>query len=94
MRVLSIKDNIIDIEEVESKDFPQLVDGLFDIIEITDYIDLYVNDEFLLRGDFRPTLRLPNCIVFGPCFFVGHDGNGNNIGLTNMQIRYIIERFL
>lgn len=50
------------------------VNGLIDIIEINQDIDLVVNDEFLLN-DSEFTINIRNqYFIFGNCYFVGRDG--------------------
>ncbi len=78
---------MITILELEPGFFPEIkkidqnleayqkeVNGLTDIIEINQDIDLVVNDEFLLNGS-EFTINIKNqYFIFGNCYFVGRDG--------------------
>lgn len=72
MRILKISPGaILEIKEIENslKACQGEVGGLIDIIEISDSIDLYVNDEFLLNGSSPSLFLNDNLIVHGDCFF-------------------------
>lgn len=87
MRILKVLEGgLLEIKEIPGslKASQEEVEGLIDIIEINDKIDLVVNDEFLLNGS-EPTLFLNrNLIVCGNCFFMNQDGD-----LTEEQINYL-----
>ena len=87
MRILKVLEGgLLEIKEIPGslKASQEEVEGLIDIIEINDKIDLVVNDEFLLNSS-EPTLFLNrNLIVCGNCFFMNQDGD-----LTEEQINYL-----
>lgn len=72
MRILKVSPGgILEIKEIEDnlRACQDEVGGLIDIVEITDSIDLYVNDEFLLNGSKISLFLNDNLIVHGDCFF-------------------------
>lgn len=90
MRILKVLEGgLLEIKEIPGslKASQEEVEGLIDIVEINDKIDLVVNDEFLLNGS-EPTLFLNrNLIVCGDCFFMNQDGD-----LTEEQINYLFRK--
>lgn len=66
------------------------VNGLIDIIEINQDIDLVVNDEFLLN-DSEFTINIKNqFFIFGNCYFVGRD----NTNLNNEDLKKIFNSLM
>lgn len=72
MKILKVSPGgTLEIKEIEDnlRACQNEVGGLIDIVEITDSIDLYVNDEFLLNGSKISLFLNDNLIVHGDCFF-------------------------
>lgn len=90
MKILKVlAGGLLEIKDIPGnlKSSQEEVEGLIDIVEINDKIDLVVNDEFLLNGS-EPTLFLNrNLIVCGDCFFMNQDGD-----LTEDQINYLFRK--
>ena len=83
------------------KDFQSIVDGYIEIPFIcNDFIDnnidVIINEEGKLIDGMNPEIVLVDDvtgdsvdIVFGNCIFVGNDNEGNNISITDEQIKFV-----
>ena len=58
-------------------------------------IDLFANEEALFDRDCTPNLLVHNhqTQIRGPIFFIGHDGEGESVGLTDAQLA-VVQKFL
>ena len=74
------------------------VNGLIEVISLTDEIDLIVNEEYLLNGSELRLLLVDDDreiwnIVKGDCFICRNDGEGNFVSIKREDIS-IIEKYL
>jgi hypothetical protein len=55
-------------------------------------IDIFANEEAYLIDPEGESVEEPvtGCQILGPYFYVGHDGQGNGISLTDQQVAYIL----
>lgn len=95
MKILKIESNKKPyIKEIENNviAFQKEVGGLFESIQINDYIDLIVNEYFLINNSIL-SLYMDSQIIFGECFFVRVDKE-NYTSLTDADIIEIIAKIV
>ncbi|TYS60720.1 DUF3846 domain-containing protein [Bacillus infantis] len=84
--------------EVDSlEDMQQLVGGLIECISLPHNIDLWVNEEGMIRGLEINLMLLWNDYhqaVSGPVFFAGKGQNGETISLSKEQRQWIAQHLL
>jgi hypothetical protein len=58
-------------------------------------IDLFANEEGRFDRDCKPNILVHNyqTQIVGPIFFIGHDGEGASVGLTDAQVE-IVQQFM
>ena len=90
MRILKVLEGgLLEIKDIPGslKASQEEVGGLIDIVQITDKIDLIVNDNFLSNGS-EPTLYIhENLIIHGECFFTNQGRD-----LTEEDIDYLYKK--
>lgn len=103
MKVLVLSNGKFETREIKGtlKDFQSIVDGYIEIPFIcNDFIDnnidVIINEEGKLIDGMNPEIVLVDDvtgdsvdIVFGNCIFVGNDNEGNNISITDEQIKFV-----
>lgn len=103
MKVLVLSNSKFETREVKGtlEDFQSIVDGYIEIPFIyNDFIDnnidVIINEEGKLIDGMNPEIVLVDDvtgnsvdIVFGNCIFVGNDNEGNNISITDEQIKFV-----
>lgn len=103
MKVLVLSNSKFETREIKGtlKDFQSIVDGYIEIPFIcNDFIDnnidVIINEEGKLIDGMNPEIVLVDDvtgdsvdIVFGNCIFVGNDNEGNNISITDEQIKFV-----
>ena len=103
MKVLVLSNSKFETREVKGtlEDFQSIVDAYIEIPFIcNDFIDnnidVIINEEGKLIDGMNPEIVLVDDvtgnsvdIVFGNCIFVGNDNEGNNISITDEQIKFV-----
>lgn len=103
MKVLVLSNSKFETREIKGtlEDFQSIVDGYIEIPFIcNDFIDnnidVIINEEGKLIDGMNPEIVLVDDftgdsvdIVFGNCIFVGNDNEGNNISITDEQIKFV-----
>ena len=89
MKVLKVLEGgLLEVKDIKGdlSSFQENVGGLIDVVQITDKIDLIVNDNFLSNGS-EPTLYIhENLIIYGECLFTNYDD------LTEEDINYLYKK--
>lgn len=73
------------------KDFQNIVDGLIEIVELEDNVDLVCNEEGKLRS-LELNRAITNDIIAGT-FFIAGQHEGETISLSRKQIKKYKKRF-
>lgn len=103
MKVLILSNGKFETREIKGtlKDFQSIVGGYIEIPFICNgfidnNIDIIINEEGKLIDGMNPEIVLVDDvtgdsidIVFGNCIFVGNDNEGNNISITDEQIKFV-----
>ena len=103
MKVLVLSNGKFETREIKGalEDFQNIVDGYIEIPFIcNDFIDnnidVIINEEGKLIDGMNPEIALIDDvtgynvdIIFGNCIFVGNDNEGNNISITDEQIKFV-----
>ena len=105
MKVLVLSDGKLKEREIgtELEDLQEIVGGYIEIPYLSDKlvdkgIDVIINEEGKLIEGLKAEIAIVGeqhgtilDIVYGNCIFASHDNDGETIGLTNEQIKFVKE---
>jgi hypothetical protein len=86
----------VDVEH-ELSELQRLVGGLLDCVALTETVDCWLGDESLLLGlPFNRLIPFAGQLVpvFGDFYIAGNDGEGNTVGLSDVELETWWRRLL
>ena len=105
MKAIVLSNGKLEVKEIENSlaTLQEIVGGYIEMpflskVFIQNEIDMVINEEGKYMDDLKPQIAVISKVnnqildlIYGNCIFVSHDNKGDTIGLSNRQIKIVMD---